>query len=65
MPTQILPNAHESDKEILELIEQPTTSYWLKEALSKALGRDCLQAADEAQLMAQLLERRRRRIMGA
>ena len=43
---------------IEKLIANPTTSFWLRNALLTALDRDILQAAVEAEYMAKLLRER-------
>ena len=42
---------------IAEILAAPWTSYWLKDALTAALKRDCVDAARDAGLLAKLLER--------
>jgi hypothetical protein len=43
---------------IAEILNDPTTSYWLSDALRSALNRDCLDAARDAELLAQVLKER-------
>jgi hypothetical protein len=47
-----------ADAEIITLIEDPATSDWAREALRQALQRDCVDAASEAAVIADVLERR-------
>ena len=46
---------HEKIKQILS---SPCASYWLKNALNSALNRDSVDAALDAQLLADLLKTR-------
>jgi hypothetical protein len=41
-----------------QLLDDPAASLWFKSALSAALARDPVQAANEAQVLAQILNRR-------
>lgn len=43
---------------IKEVLESQSTSYWLKNALNSALDRDCVDAAHDAELLADLLRDR-------
>lgn len=47
-----------ADAEIMSLIEDPATSDWAREALRQAMQRDCVDAASEAAVIADVLERR-------
>jgi hypothetical protein len=40
---------------ISEVLASPTTSYWLKDALRTALNRDCVDAANDAEVLAVIL----------
>lgn len=40
---------------INEVLANPATSFWLANALTSALGRDCVDAANDAAFMADLL----------
>lgn len=44
--------------EIQALLDSPGTSHWLREALSKAVERDPVDAANDAEVLAELLTRR-------
>ena len=44
--------------EIDEALSDPAASFWLKDALRSALARDPVDAANEAQVLAQLLDQR-------
>jgi hypothetical protein len=46
-----------------QILEDPAASLWLKSALRSALSRDPVDAANEADLMAQVLEFRCRTIL--
>lgn len=43
---------------INEVLSDPTTSLWLKAALRSALYRDPVDAANDSEILARLLERR-------
>lgn len=52
-------HANEAGKVDIEtLLRDPSTSHWLKHALRSALERDALDAARDADLLAELLEDR-------
>jgi hypothetical protein len=40
------------------ILHSPATSYWLKDALAKALNRDCVDACHDAELLAEVLRAR-------
>jgi hypothetical protein len=40
---------------IKELLDSPTTSYWLKQSLQSALWRDCVDASHDAKILAMVL----------
>jgi hypothetical protein len=44
--------------EIEQVLADPAASFWLKEALRSALSRDPVDAANDAEVLAQLLDRR-------
>ncbi|WP_426157928.1 hypothetical protein [Pseudomonas sp. TSRC2-2] len=46
------------DNEVREVLNSTVASNWLKEALSKALERDCVDAANDAEVLADLLNKR-------
>lgn len=46
------------DCEICEVLKSPVASSWLKEALGKALERDCVDAANDAEVLLDLLNKR-------
>ncbi|POA78598.1 hypothetical protein [Pseudomonas sp. DP16D-R1] len=46
------------DHEIREVLNSPVASNWLKEALGKALERDCVDAANDAEVLMDLLNKR-------
>lgn len=46
------------DHEIREVLNSPVASNWLKEALGKALERDCVDAANDAEALLDLLNSR-------
>jgi hypothetical protein len=49
--------------EVEEVLADPAASFWLKEALSSALNRDPVDAANDAEVLAQLLDRRCQEIL--
>ena len=46
------------NEEIQAVLSNPETSYWLKSRLENALHRDCVDAANDADLLHDLLTRR-------
>ncbi|MDF9778930.1 hypothetical protein [Pseudomonas baetica] len=46
------------DDEIQKVLSSPGTSYWLRQALEQALDRDCVDAANDAEYLSDLLARR-------
>jgi hypothetical protein len=50
--------------EIERVLADPAASYWLKFALRSALERDPVDAANDAEVLACLLEKRCRVILG-
>lgn len=48
---------------IEEVLFGPAASFWLKESLSSALSRDPVDAANDAEVLARLLDRRCRDIL--
>ena len=40
---------------IADVLEDPAASHWLKHALRTALARDCVDVAEEAAVLAELL----------
>ena len=51
--------------EIERVLEDPAASDWLKTALRSALLRDPADSANDADVLARLLSRRCRKILGA
>jgi hypothetical protein len=49
--------------EIEQVLADPAASFWLKKALSSALDLDPVDAANDAEVLAQLLDRRCREIL--
>ena len=47
-----------ADDEIRELLKDPALSHWLRDALLSALERDPVDAANDAGLLALVLDRR-------
>jgi hypothetical protein len=43
---------------IEQVIEDPSTSHWMRQALTGALGRDPVDPANDAHVLKQLLEHR-------
>ena len=50
--------------QIEEVLRDPAASFWLKAALNSALARDPVDAANDAEVLARLLDRRCRQILG-
>ena len=51
--------------EIEEILADPAASFWLRAALRSALARDPVDAANDAEVLARLLDRRCRSILKA
>jgi hypothetical protein len=49
--------------QIDEVLRDPAASFWLKDALRSALERDPVDAANDARVLARLLDRRCRAIL--
>ena len=49
---------------IEEILHDPASSLWLRNALRTALVRDPVDAANDAEVLARLLDRRCRSILG-
>ena len=49
--------------EIEQVLADPAASFWLKDALRSALARDPVDAANGAEVLAQLLDRRCQEIL--
>jgi hypothetical protein len=49
--------------EIEQVLSDPAASPWLKEALGSALARDPVDAANEAEVLFRLLDKRCREIL--
>ena len=50
--------------EIERVLADPAASFWLKDALRTALDRDPVDAANDAEVLAQLLEQWCQEILG-
>jgi hypothetical protein len=48
---------------ISEVLNDPSASYWLKGALTSALARDPVDAANDADLLARMLDARCRSLL--
>jgi hypothetical protein len=48
---------------IEEVLRDPSASFWLKAALRSALARDPVDAANDAEVLAHLLDRRCRSML--
>ncbi|MGH8159244.1 MAG: hypothetical protein ACREPQ_14080 [Rhodanobacter sp.] len=46
-----------------EILADPSASFWLKAALTSALERDCVDAANDAELLAEVLAQRANEIL--
>lgn len=49
---------------VQELLDSPSVSFWLKNALRAALSRDCVDAAADAGLLADVLQERADEALG-
>lgn len=49
---------------IQEVLSDPAASYWLKNALTSALSRDCIDAAADADLLSALLTEHAHKALG-
>jgi hypothetical protein len=61
---QVDPQSEFELPSIDEILSDPGASYWLQNALRSALSRDPVDAANDADLMARLLDRRCKEILG-
>lgn len=52
------------EAEIKDLIGSPDASFWLKQSLQSALSRDYIDAANDADLLRDLLDRRATKKLG-
>lgn len=59
MAAQPLPKPPQSTTlpTLQQVLASPTTSYWLKNALRSAVVRDCVDAANDAEILYALLKR--------
>jgi hypothetical protein len=48
-----------------EILQDPSVSHWVKAALTSALARDCVDAANDAALVAHLLADRANKILAS
>ena len=55
-------NSHDDLPEPEEVLRDPAGSFWLKDALRSALARDPVDAANDAEVLARLLDRRCRKL---
>ena len=58
-----MPATEDNPPEIDRILRDPAASRWLKSALATALERDPVDAANDAEVLAELLDRRCRRIL--
>lgn len=49
--------------QIDEVLRDPAASFWLTDALRASLARDPIDAANDAEILARLLDRRCRKIL--
>lgn len=56
-------NLHDDLPSIDMVLRDPAVSHWLKAALRSALERDPVDAANDAEVLARLLDRRCREIL--
>ena len=52
------------DDEISAVVGSLSTTYWLRQALQSALTRDCVDAANDAEQLSDLLSRRCEQLSG-
>jgi hypothetical protein len=53
------PNTYtDLDNEIISVLSDPSTSYWLKRAIWVLIERDPVDAANDAEVLAKLIEKR-------
>jgi uncharacterized protein (DUF983 family) len=50
---------------IEQIVDDPAASFWLKNALCEAITRDPVDAANDAEVLAQVLDQRCRKILRA
>ena len=55
----------DSQSQINEILQDPSVSHWVKAALKLALDRDCVDAANDASLVAHILTNRANEILAA
>ncbi len=53
----------EYNRKAWEVLRDPSTSFWLKNAIKDALARDCVDAADDAKVLAEILLERANEIL--
>ena len=53
----------EVEKQINRIIDSPSTSFWLSDAVQELMQRYCLDAARDAELLGSLLGRRAKLIL--
>ncbi len=51
--------------EVEQVVGDPAASFWLKNALCEALNRDPVDAANEAEVLARILDQRCRKLLRA
>lgn len=64
-----MPNASDHEEGPLPSVEEifadPAASFWLRHALSTALSRDPVDATNDAELLARILDRRCKEAFGS
>ena len=63
MSKQELPASRDLNPEVEQILRDPAASFWIKEAVQTALARDPVDAADDADVLAEALSRRCRRLL--
>ena len=63
MPSEFCDQQPDDLPTIEQILADPAASDWLKTALRSALSRDPVDAANEAEVLAMLLDRRWRQIL--
>ena len=52
------------DRKIVAILYNPSTSFWLRQALESALDRDVVDAVNDAEVLHKILEERATALLG-